>query len=65
MTITNSRENARRDALYGTATSYQPDSSDPDEEEKRIEQNKTWGLDGMTEDEIAALGDRVSSGLAF
>lgn len=61
MTITNSRENKRRDALYGTASSYQGGEKGQNEqisEEKRTAQNTAWGLDGMTEDQIVALGDR-------
>ncbi|KAM0752161.1 putative MFS nicotinic acid transporter Tna1 [Meredithblackwellia eburnea MCA 4105] len=55
MTITNSRENARRDALYGTTPSNALDSMS---EADKGAQLKIWGLDGMTEEEITALGDR-------
>ncbi|KAL8279815.1 hypothetical protein RQP46_007665 [Phenoliferia psychrophenolica] len=60
MTIANSRENARRDALYGNASSYQgdKDDKDPDAEQRRIAQNTAWGLDRMTEEQVTALGDR-------
>lgn len=60
MTITNSRENKRRDALFGTAPSYQGEKVDGDHvgDEKRAAQNTAWGLDGMSEEQIVALGDR-------
>lgn len=62
MSITNTRENKRREYLFGSASSYQGSlagDSDLDANEKREAQNTVWGFDGMTEDEIGALGDRV------
>lgn len=50
------RENARREHLYGSADSaITPHSVGP---EVYAEQMRVWGLDGKTQAEIEALGDR-------
>ncbi len=50
------RENARRDALYGTASSsITPESVGP---EAYAEQMRVWGLEGKTPAEVARLGDK-------
>jgi hypothetical protein len=53
LTFNLKRENARRDALYGPALSYQDDKL----VEANEEQMRVWGLEGKTKEEIAALGD--------
>ncbi|ORY88082.1 major facilitator superfamily domain-containing protein [Leucosporidium creatinivorum] len=55
LTFNLKRENARRDALYGTATLGQDDIVSG---KMTQEQLQRWGLEGMSEDEITALGDR-------
>lgn len=50
------RENARRDAAYGSAPSSMQRHVVGDEEYER--QLVRWGLQGKTQDEIDALGDK-------
>lgn len=57
LTFNLKRENARRDALYGTATLGADDIVSGKMTQEQIQR---WGLEGMSEDEIMALGDRVS-----
>jgi hypothetical protein len=57
LTLSMQRENRRRDALFGPPKA-QDDGVDGLSTEKDQEQLKAWGLEGKTEDEIVALGDR-------
>lgn len=53
------RENKRRDALYGTASSHLPAAGEVGfDQAKNDAQMQTWGLVGMSNNEILALGDR-------
>ncbi|KAF9502925.1 hypothetical protein BS47DRAFT_1356583 [Hydnum rufescens UP504] len=54
--VSNSRENARRDRVYGVAA---PDGSDAHPHKVLIpDQKATWGLEGLSELQIIELGDR-------
>jgi hypothetical protein len=54
--IANSRENARRDRLYGEVA---PDGSDASPLKTLTpEKRKAWGLEGLSELEVIELGDR-------
>ncbi|KAF9505402.1 hypothetical protein BS47DRAFT_539462 [Hydnum rufescens UP504] len=54
--VSNLRENARRDRVYGVAA---PDGSDAHPHKVLIpDQKATWGLEGLSELQIIELGDR-------
>jgi hypothetical protein len=47
------RENARKDAKFGPAP-----ASDEIQDYESEEYKRRWGLEGMTRDQIVALGDK-------
>lgn len=57
------RENARRDAVYGPRSSPHllKEGEKGFDQAANDAQIKAWGLEGMTETEMAALGDRHPS----
>ncbi|KAG8988898.1 hypothetical protein FRB94_005578 [Tulasnella sp. JGI-2019a] len=54
--ISNSRENARRDRIYGPVAADGNDNNPLRHDNKEL--MKRWGLEGMSRDEILDLGDR-------
>jgi hypothetical protein len=61
ITLDARRENARRDLVYGKATRPLEFGEIGFNQEAHDEQNRLWGLEGMTDDQIGALGDRHPS----
>lgn len=62
LTFNLKRENARRDAMYGDSTLS---ADDIVAGKMSQEQLQRWGLEGMSEEDISALGDRVSLRYCF
>lgn len=50
-------ENRRRDRVYGQNTVSQDDIADGKISQEQIQ---AWGLEGMSQEQMTALGDRVS-----